>query len=159
MTCDARKSAIDTKRTFIMSAADNKRLLQHVFAELGKGNSAPFVEAMADDFTWIAPGSTAWSGVYAGKNTVLSELFGSLRAEMEGRIKTIPHRFIAEDDVVVVEARGDNMTKAGKPYRNTYCMIYRLAGGKLKEVTEYMDTQLVTQALAAPKFPPKPLQA
>jgi uncharacterized protein len=140
-----------------MSAAENKRLLQHVFAELGKGNSAPFVEAMADDFTWIAPGSTAWSGTYAGKKAVLEGLFASLRVEMEGRIKTIPHRFIAEDDIVVVEARGDNMTKAGKPYRNTYCMVYRLEGGKLKEVIEYMDTELVTKVLGRPKHPPQPL--
>lgn len=140
-----------------MSTAENKRLLQHVFAELGKGNSAPFVDAMADDFTWVALGSTAWSGTYAGKKTVLDELFGSLRAEMEGRIKTIAHRFIADEDFVVVEARGDNMTKAGKPYRNTYCMVYRLAGGKLKEVTEHMDTQLVAAVLGAPKFPPKRL--
>ena len=140
-----------------MSAAENKRLMQHVFTELGKGNSAPYVEAMADDFTWIALGSTTWSGVYAGKNAVLNELFASLRNEMEGRIKTIPHRFTAEGDIVVVEARGDNMTKAGKPYRNTYCMVCRLEGGSLREVIEYMDTELVTKVLNAPKFPPKPL--
>jgi len=137
-----------------MTAADNKQLLQHVFAELAKSNSAPFVEAMADDFTWTAPGSTAWSGSYVGKKAVLEGLFPSLRQEMEGRIKTIPHRFIAEGDFVVVEARGDNVTKAGKPYRNTYCMVYRLTGGKLRECTEYMDTALVDAVLSAPQFPP-----
>jgi ketosteroid isomerase-like protein len=158
MACGARLLAqCDTEGPFTMSAAENKRLMQHVFAELGKGNSAPYVEAMADDFTWIALGSTTWSGVYAGKTAVLNELFASLRAEMEGRIKTIPHRFTAEGDIVVVEACGDNMTKAGKPYRNTYCMVCRLEGGKLCEVTEYMDTELVTKVLAAPKHPPQPL--
>jgi uncharacterized protein len=142
-----------------MTAADNKRLLQHIFAELAKSNSAPFAEAMADDFSWIAYGSTAWSGVYAGKKAVLEELWASLRVEMEGRIRTVPHRFIADDEFVVVEAKGDNMTKAGKPYRNTYCMVFRLAGGKLKEVIEYMDTALVDAVLGAPKFAPQPLRA
>lgn len=137
-----------------MTAAENKQLLQHLFAELGKGNPAPFRDAMADDFSWTAPGSTAWSGSYVGKRAVLEGLFGSLRAEIEGRAKTIPHRFIADGDFVVVEARGDNMTNAGKPYCNTYCMIYRLAGGKLRECTEYMDTALVEAVLDAPKFPP-----
>lgn len=137
-----------------MTAAENKKLLEHIFAELAKGNSAPFVEAMADDFTWEAPGSTAWSGAYAGKKAVLEGLFPSLRQEMEGRIKTIPHRFIAEGDFAVVEARGDNMTKRGKPYRNTYCMIYRFAGGKLKECTEYMDTALVDATLNPPLHAP-----
>lgn len=139
-----------------MTAAENKRLLQHLFAEYVKGNSRPFVEAMADDIVWTMPGSTTWSGVYEGKKAVIEHLFGSLRAEME-RMSTLPHRFIADDDFVVVEAKGDNLTKSGKPYRNTYCMIYRVEGGRLKEVTEYMDTELVTKTLSAPKYPPKPL--
>jgi ketosteroid isomerase-like protein len=140
-----------------MTAADNKRLLQHVYLELAHGNSRPFVEAMADDFSWIAYGSTTWSGVYAGKKAVIEELFASLRNELEGRIKTVPHRFIADEDRVVVEAQGDNMTKAGKPYRNTYCMVFRIEDGKLKECVEYMDTELVTKVLNAPKYAPKPL--
>ena len=49
----------------------------------------------------------------------------------------------------MVEARGDNVTKAGLPYNNNYCFVFRLAGGKLAEVTEYMDTELVTAALAS----------
>jgi ketosteroid isomerase-like protein len=36
------------------------------------------------------------------------------------------------------------------PYNNTYCWVYRLAGRKMQEVTEYMDTALVTAALGAP---------
>ena len=142
-----------------MSSAENKKLLQTIFAELANGNAAPFAEAMADEFTWDAPGSTAWSGSYAGKKVVIGELWRSLGSEMEGRIKTIPHRFIAEGDIVVVEARGDNTTKAGKPYRNTYCMVFELAAGKLTRCTEYMDTELVTKVLAPPQFPPAPLRA
>ena len=140
-----------------MTAADNKRLLQHIYLELSNGNSRPFVDAMADDFSWIALGATTWSGIYAGKKAVIEELFASLRNEMEGRIKTVPHRFIADEDAVVVEARGDNITKTGKPYRNTYCMIFRIENGRLKECVEYMDTELVTKVLNAPKHPPKPL--
>lgn len=140
-----------------MPASDSKRLLQHIFRELANGNSRPYVEAMADDFSWIAQGSTPWSGVYAGKKAVIEELFASLRHEMEGRIKTIPRRIIADGGTVVVEARGDNMTKAGKPYRNTYCMVFRVTDGKLTECVEHMDTDLVTKVLAAPKHPPKPL--
>jgi ketosteroid isomerase-like protein len=51
------------------------------------------------------------------------------------------------------------MTKAGKPYRNTYCMVFRVENGRLKECVEYMDTELVTKTLSAPKHPPKPLSA
>jgi len=131
-----------------MGAPENKQLLQNIFAELAKGNSEPFVASMADDFRWIVTGSTAWSKTYEGKKAVLADLFGPLRARIGGRIKTIPRRIIAENDVVVVEARGDNRTKSGVPYNNTYCFVFRVTDGRLKEVTEYMDTLLVNTVLA-----------
>ena len=131
-----------------MSTAENKKLLESIFSELSVGNSRPFVEAMADDFSWTVTGTTKWSKKYAGKSVVLGELFGTLTSRMDGRIKTIPDRFIAEGELVVVEAHGSNTTKSGKPYNNRYCFVFRVSAGKLKEVTEYLDTELVSSALA-----------
>lgn len=130
-----------------MSAAENKQLLQKIFAELGKGNSRPFVESMADDFNWTITGTTKWSRKFAGKETVLTELFGALRTKLNVPITTIAQRFIADEDYVAVEARGKNTTTDGKPYNNAYCFVFRLSGGKLQEVTEYLDTEMVTSAL------------
>ena len=130
-----------------MNGTENKKLLAEIFSELAKGNPRPFVEAMADDFNWTVTGSTKWSKTYTGKSTVLRELFGVLSERIDGRITTIPDRFIAEGDYVVVEAHGSNRTKSGNPYNNRYCFVFRVSGGKLKEVTEYLDTELVTAAL------------
>ena len=130
-----------------MSASENKQLMQHIFAELAQGNSRPLVESMADDFQWTVAGSSRWSGAFKGKDAVLNQLLGPLRAQIDGRIKTVPLRFIAEDDFVVIEARGNNTTKAGKPYNNHYCFVARLGDGKLREITEYMDTELVSSVL------------
>jgi len=132
-----------------MGAVENKQLLQHIFEELSKGNSEPLVASMAEDFRWTVAGTTEWSKTYEGKQAVLTELFGPLRARIAGRIKTIAHRFIAEGDFVVVEARGNNTTRSGVPYNNTYCFVFRVSDSRLKEVTEYMDTVLVNSALAA----------
>lgn len=143
-----------------MSASDNKQLLQSIFAELAKGNSRPLVDAMADDFRWTMIGTTSWSRTYEGKQDIIGTLFASLRAVIADRTRTVAHRFIAEGDHVVVEARGDNMTKAGLPYKNHYCFVFRLAGGKLQEVTEYMDTVLAAAVLGEPAVrslpPPSP---
>jgi len=130
-----------------MGAVENKRLMQDIFAELSKGNSRPFVESMADDFCWTVTGTTKWSKTYEGKQAVVTELFGALRSRMADRIRTTAHRIIAEDDHVVVEARGNNVTKTGKAYNNRYCFVFRISGGKLRELTEYLDTELVTSAL------------
>ena len=130
-----------------MGVSENKQLMQHIFAELSEGNAKPFVESMADDFRWTITGTTKWSKTYDGKQAVLTELFGALRSKIGDKIRTTAHRFIAEGDHVVVEARGNNTTKAGIPYNNTYCFLFRIADGRVKELTEYLDTELVTAAL------------
>jgi uncharacterized protein len=133
-----------------MNAADNKRLVQRIFDELGKGNSRPFVDSMADDFSWTIAGASKWSRKYEGKQAVIRDLFGVLRAALTPPIVTIGRRFIADGDYVAVEAQGRNTTKDGIPYNNTYCFVFRLAEGKLREVTEYMDTELVGAVLPDP---------
>jgi ketosteroid isomerase-like protein len=59
-------------------------------------------------------------------------------------------RIVADDDVVVVEARGRVTTKTGKPYDQTYCYVLRLAEGHVRELTEYLDTELVNRVLETP---------
>jgi ketosteroid isomerase-like protein len=133
-----------------MGTAENKQLLQDIFSATARGDSRALVEAMADDFRWTISGNGRWSRSYEGKQAVLTELFPALRERVEGRIKMIPQRIFADGDHVVVEARGDNVTKAGERYDNSYCFVFRVAGGKLMEATEYMDTELVTSALGVP---------
>jgi hypothetical protein len=42
-------------------------------------------------------------------------------------------------------------TKAGAPYNNEYCLIYRLKDGKIVEMREYCDSVLTETVLG--KFP------
>ena len=132
-----------------MGVAENKQLMQNIFTELSKGNGAPFVESLADDICWTIIGSTKFSGTYRGKQAVLNELLRPLFARFADQYTNTAHRFIAEDDYVVVECRGRVTTKSGAPYNNTYCWVCRVADGKLQELTEYLDTELVTAALGA----------
>jgi uncharacterized protein (TIGR02246 family) len=133
-----------------MSTQENKRLMQEVFAALAQGDGKPFVDAMADDFSWTITGHSAWSRTWRGKQAVREELFRPLFARFAGTYTNRAHRFIAEDDHVVVECRGDVTTKSGQRYDNAYCYVCRFADGKLHELTEYMDTDLATRALGAP---------
>jgi uncharacterized protein len=124
-----------------------KRLLQTIFAGLATGDSRAFVDSMADDFCWTLTGTTNWSGTYRGKEAVMNELMRPLFANFETRYINTAQRFIAEGDWVVVECRGNVQTKRGKRYDNQYCWVCRVEDGKLKEVIEYMDTELVAAVL------------
>ena len=139
-----------------MSAAANKKLMQEIYAAAGNPDPAArdralFVASLADDAKWVVTGQYSWSRTFTGKQSILNDLHGHVRSLLADRARTIAHRFIAEGDYVIVEAKGDNVTKSGLRYDNDYCMVFRLENGKVKEIREYCDSALVENALG--EFP------
>jgi uncharacterized protein len=139
-----------------MSAAANKKLMQEIFAAAGNPDPAVrdrslFVASLAEDAKWVVTGQYSWSRTFTGKQSILSDLHGHVRSLLAERARTIAHRFVADSDCVVVEARGDNVTKAGVRYDNDYCLVFRLENGRIKEVREYCDSVLTEMALG--RFP------
>jgi len=128
-----------------MSSIENKKLMQRIFAEMAKGNLGPFVDAMAEDMEWTWMGTEQWSHTFKGKEAVVNELLVEVKATLTEPFEVIPHRFIAEGDYVVIEHSGKNTTPDGRPYNNKYCWVCRFSEGKLRELREYMDTELVTK--------------
>ncbi len=145
-----------------MSAAANKKLLQDIFAAAANPDPAArdralFIESLADDAKWVVTGQYSWSRTFTGKAAILDDLHGHVRSRLVDRTRTVPHRFIADGDVVVVEAKGDNVTKEGVRYDNDYCLVFRLADGRIKEIREYCDSALTEKALGP--FPQAPSRA
>lgn len=133
-----------------MAVEQNRRLIENVFAALANGDGRPFLDALSDEARWTVMGSSPWSRTYEGKQAIVDELMRPLFRQFADRYTAHASRIVAEGDVVVVEARGQATTKAGKPYHQTYCYVFRLADGKVCELTEYTDTDLVRQALETP---------
>ncbi len=129
-----------------MGAAENKKLMQDMFAELGKGNGDAFLGNMTDDIEFTIIGSTKYSGTFKGKKDLVEKLLGPLNAQLEGGITITPENFIADGDTVAMQAKGKSTTKSGKSYDNTYCQVFTFKDGKVQRVTEYLDTELVTTA-------------
>jgi uncharacterized protein len=94
-------------------------------------------------------GSGRWSHTFEGKEAVVNGLFAAVRATLSASFEVTPLHFIAEGDLVVIEHRGRNATPDGRPYDNKYCWVCRFADGRLRELREYMDTQLVTETFGA----------
>jgi len=132
-----------------MSASENKERMRGLFAATAEGDFDPLVAALADDASWTIKGGTPFSKTYAGKEKILARLLGPLAARIDGRLRLSARRLIAEDDLVVVEAQGAASTVAGVAYDNGYCFVFRLEQGRIREITEYMDTQLVMTAFGS----------
>jgi len=124
--------------------------MEYVFAETAKGNGLPFLDAFAEDASWTIIGATGWSKSYKGKAAIMADLIAPLRRVLAPPLKTHARRIVAEGDIVVVEARGENVTKDGKPYENSYCYVFEFRDGKVFALTEYADTELFRSALGDP---------
>jgi ketosteroid isomerase-like protein len=136
--------------------AANKKLIEQIFAAAANPDPAVrdralFIASLADDAKWVVTGQYSWSRTFTGKQSILNDLHGHVRSLLAERTRTIAHRFIADGDYVVVEAKGDNVTKTGVRYDNDYCLVYRLEDGKIKEIREYCDSVLTEKALG--RFP------
>ena len=135
-----------------MSAAANKKLMEEIFAAAGNPDPAVrdralFIASLADDAKWVVTGQYSWSRTFTGKQSILNDLHGHVRSLLVDRARTVAHRLIADGDHVVVEAKGNNLTKTGVRYDNDYCLVFHLENGKIKEVREYCDSVLTEKAL------------
>lgn len=129
-----------------MGVNENKALLRQAFAELAKGDGSVLLEALADDVQWTIIGTTSLSQTFNGKQAVIDKLLVPFSNALEGHIHITPDNIIGEGDYIVVQGRGEAITKIGIPYNNTYCWVYRFAHGKIVALTEYLDTELLRRA-------------
>ena len=127
-----------------MSATENKEMIRTMFSELGKGNAAAFLGAMSDNVKFNLIGSTKFSGTFNGKEQLTTKVLAPLGAALEGGLVITPDNLIADGEYVAMQSRGKSTAKNGKSYNNTYCHVFRITNGKVIEVTEYLDTELVT---------------
>ncbi|MEU0878408.1 nuclear transport factor 2 family protein [Lentzea sp. NPDC005914] len=132
-----------------MGAAENKKQIEQIFEQMATGNVGALREAMADDFHWVLPGDWSWSGSWGPKSTALRGLLRPLMAQFTD-YRCEADLVIAEDDRVVVQARGHGTTTRGEQYEQTYCFVLRMADGKITELVEHCDTALVERVLERP---------
>jgi ketosteroid isomerase-like protein len=133
-------------------SSGNRNLLEGIFEEMAKGNTRAMGDALAEDCRWVFPGTWSWSGTWAPKKVVLDQLLRPLMTQFDS-YRCEATLILAEGDRVVVQARGHATTKRGDAYEQTYCWIFRVTDGLIREVVEHCDTALVERVLDRPPVP------
>ncbi|MCS6924606.1 MAG: nuclear transport factor 2 family protein [Candidatus Binatia bacterium] len=128
-----------------MGAAENKKVMQEVFAAWARGEGGAFFNVLADDVRWTVIGSCPVSRTYTSRQAFLDGAVKPLSEKLAGPIHPTVRNILAEGDMVVVQWDGTATTKAGKPYNNRYCWVMRMENGKVTEGTAYIDTELVSE--------------
>jgi uncharacterized protein len=126
-----------------MNSSDNKQAIVNAYAAMAAGNPAPYLDLLSDDVSITMFGDHRFARTFKGRTDIYDNLFGPIREVLDGTIRMNVTNALAENDTVIVEARGEARTKDGRAYKNTYCFVFRFESGKIIESREYLDTQLV----------------
>lgn len=111
---------------------------------------------LADDVAWVAPAGNATqvalglgpannAGAPNGSNILdkaaiidfMTQDFGRLFVDVKNDFTAI----FEDRDHVIVESRLSAKLVHGRSYINDYCFVYRVAGGQVVAIREYMDTR------------------
>ena len=120
----------------------NRALLERMFEPGQYGRAC--VQAVADGASVRLIGNTLWSGTFRNRFEWGAAVFFALPRELDGELTLTPHRIMVDGDHACVLASGRALLKNGRRYDNDYCLCYRLAGGCIVALDEYLDTETVT---------------
>jgi ketosteroid isomerase-like protein len=126
-----------------VNSSDNKQAVVNAYASMAAGNPAPYLNLLSDNVSITMFGEHRFARTFKGKDDIYTNLFGPIREVLDGTIRMTVTNAVAENDMVIVESRGEAQTKDGRDYRNSYCFVFKFDNGKIIESREYMDTQLV----------------
>jgi len=99
-----------------------------------------------EDAEWIAPkgNATAVALDHTDHMVGAQQIARFIAQEMHRMFSGVDIAFrgvYADGDVVIVEERMRATLAGGKPYENDYCFVFTVAGERIRDVREYMDTR------------------
>ena len=129
-------------------AQANKELVRTAFGPWESGDSGPFFDLIADDVSWTVIGSTPGSGTFESKQALIEGAFGPLQARLVGPLTTRFIEIVAEGERVFLRFESSGRGANGLAYEQVYCWAMTMRGGRIVEITAYLDTDLLARALA-----------
>lgn len=132
-----------------MGTAENKETIRRIYEALEGGDRSVFGASVQPDYVWRLAGQSSWSKRFAGQEDVRENLLKPLFALFATEYRARAINLVAEGDQVVAEIRGEVQTKSGRRYNNEYCFLFKFRDGKIAEIVEYGDTELLERALGS----------
>jgi ketosteroid isomerase-like protein len=125
----------------------NTELVQRLYQMVQAGDVPSLLNLLAEDVLWEVPeiANVPFAGIWRGRQQV-GEFFSRM-AQAQDVVAFEPEEFTAQGDTVVVLGRFTMHVKAtDKLSRAAWAHIWRVEGGKITFMREYVDTFAVSRA-------------
>jgi len=126
----------------------NKRLVLEALGPFEKGDSGPFFDLIAEDVKWTVIGTTPMSGVYHSKQKMFDKAIHPLMDRLEDGLRTKFVDLVGEGDKVILRFEASGVAKTGMPYDQAFCWAMVMRDGRIVEIADYLDTDLLRRIFA-----------
>ena len=110
-------------------------------------NGRHLLAARAPQATWTEAAGFPYAGTYTGPQAIFDNVFHRLATEWIG-YKAEVHTYLADGDrVAAFGVYSGTYATTGKAMRATFAHLYRLEGGKILSMEQYVDSATVQEAL------------
>jgi ketosteroid isomerase-like protein len=132
----AREPAVTSPKDIVLNA----------WKTFSSRDSTRIAALFTDDAEWIAPEGNATAVALDHTDHMIGAqaIARFIAQEMHRMFSDVDIAFRgvhADGDVVIVEERMRATLPNGRPYENDYCFVFTVAGDRIREVREYMDTR------------------
>lgn len=126
----------------------NLELIRATYEGKSEDNGRNLLAALAPDASWTEAEGFPYAGTYVGAEAIIAGVFHRLGTEWIG-YKAEVHTFLEDGDKVAAFGVYSGTYKAtGKSMRAEFAHLYVLKGGKIQSMKQYVDTLVVSKALA-----------
>jgi uncharacterized protein len=130
-----------------MSAEQNAELVTKTWKDVVGGNVDAALANMSDEISWVIAGSLPGvSGLKRGKPAI-KEFIGGIGKAFPAGLNSQISKLHSAGDTVIVELTNTGTAFNGRDYRNEYCFVFEIEGGKIRRIREYVDMLTVKEAL------------
>jgi ketosteroid isomerase-like protein len=117
----------------------NEQIVTAAFDRWAAGGSNFFNEMIDPDVVWTIEGSGPSAGTYQGLEDFMARAVRPFASRMSAPPRPTSKRVWADGDHVIIQWTGEGTARDGRPYRNRYVWIFRMAADKAVEVNAFLD--------------------
>jgi hypothetical protein len=130
-----------------MSEQENVKVVEEMFAALGRRDIAGVLDRLSDDIEWriAGPSELPYAGMHRGRDEV-AKFFQTFGQAAEFEVFEPREYFTKGDKVVVLGHERQRIRATGRTVETEWAMVFDVRDGRITKFHNYIDTHAVAAA-------------
>lgn len=126
----------------------NRELIRRTYEGTAAENGRTLLAVLSPDVEWTEAEGFPYAGTYVGVDALMRGVFHRLATEWTGYCADV-HTYLADGNrVAAFGVYSGTYNATGKTMRAAFAHLYEIENGKIRRMTQYVDTAMVAKALA-----------